>query len=86
MTTDAWVTLAVLTIMLAALVRSLMPPALAILGAVVVLFLVDVIDATEAFAGFSNPAPLTIAALYILAGAAARTSGVRRLVDRLLPG
>jgi di/tricarboxylate transporter len=86
MTTDAWVTLAVLTIMLVSLIRSIVPPAVAILGSVIALFLVDVIDATEAFAGFSNPAPLTIAALYILAGAAARTSGIRRLIDRALPG
>lgn len=84
MTADAWITLAVLAMMVLSMARNVLPPAVAILGAVVVLFLLNVIDSSEAFAGFSNPAPLTIAALYILAGAAARTGSVRRLVEKTL--
>ena len=84
MTADAWITLAVLATMVLLMARNVLPPAVAILGAVVVLFLLNVIDSRDAFAGFSNPAPLTIAALYILAGAAARTGSVRRLVDKTL--
>ena len=72
MIADAWITLAVLAVMVISMAQNLLPPAVAILGSVVVLFLLDVVDANAAFAGFSNPAPLTIAALYILAGAAAR--------------
>jgi di/tricarboxylate transporter len=84
MTAEAWTTLLVLAIAIFAMVRDLVPPAVAILGATIVLLLADVITTEEAFAGFSNPAPLTIAVLYILAAAAARTGLLQPLVASTL--
>jgi di/tricarboxylate transporter len=81
---DAWLTLAVVIAMVAALARDLLGPAPAVLGACVVLFVAGVTDVGEAFQGFSNPAPLTVAALYVLAKAVDVTGTLEPHVARLL--
>jgi di/tricarboxylate transporter len=83
---DAWLTLAVVVLMLLALAREVAPPAALVLAATVTLLVVGVIDEEQAFAGFSNPAPLTVAALYVLARAADKTGLMGPLVGRLLGG
>jgi di/tricarboxylate transporter len=92
MTADAWITVVVVVAMLAVLARDLTSPAATVFSATVILLVLDVIDAEQAFAGFSNPAPLTVAALYVLARSAEKTglltpavTGVlrrKRAVDR----
>ena len=84
MSFDAWITLAVVVVMLAALAFELMPPAAAVLSATVSLLLLGVINEEEAFAGFSNAAPLTVAALYVLARAADKTGLLGPVVAKLL--
>ncbi len=86
MSGEAWLTLLVLAVAIFTMVRDLVPPAVAILGATVVLMIADVITPEQAFAGFSNPAPITIAVLYILAAAAARTGLLQPLVASTLGG
>ena len=54
------------------------------LAAVAVLYVAGVIDDREAFAGFSNPAPITIAGLYVLAAAAEVTGALTSLTERAL--
>jgi di/tricarboxylate transporter len=76
---QAWFTLAVVAAMFVAMVRGLAPP-VAIVGAVVVLLVAGVIDEKQAFAGFSNPAPLTVAALYVLARAVETTGALQPMV------
>ena len=71
---DAWITAAVLMATLVVLAASRFPPAGIVLGATLVLLVTGVMDATQAFAGFANPAPLTVAALYVLARAVQKTS------------
>lgn len=68
----------------AALIRDVLSPAVAVLGAVVVLLLVGIITPAEAFEGFSNPAPFTVAALYIVARAVEKTGTLQPLVGRAL--
>ncbi|HET9541377.1 MAG TPA: SLC13 family permease, partial [Candidatus Limnocylindria bacterium] len=51
---SAWITLAVLAVMIVALYTERVPPAPAVLGAVVVLMLIGVIEPEQAFAGFSK--------------------------------
>ncbi len=70
--------------MFAALAREVLPPAAIVLGATVSLLVIGVIDDEQAFAGFSNAAPLTVAALYVLARAAEKTGLLGPLVERLL--
>ena len=84
MSGDAWITLAVVVGMLAVLVLDRFPPAGVVFGATFVLLLTDVIDSDAAFAGFSNPAPLTVAALYILARGAQKTGMLSALTSGLL--
>ncbi|MGF1595495.1 MAG: SLC13 family permease [Acidimicrobiales bacterium] len=84
MTTDAWVTLATLAVTFALLVLDRFPPAGIVVAATTTLLLVGVIDAEQAFAGLSNPAPITVAALFVLAAAAERTGLLAAPVARLL--
>jgi hypothetical protein len=51
-----------------------------------VLLLADVVDQAEALSGLSSSAPITIAALYVLAGAATVTGALSPLIDRVLEG
>ena len=86
MSLDAWITIAVLLLAIAAMVRDLLTPAAAMIGATAVLLLADVIDADAAFAGFSNPAPITVAVLYIVAEAVSRTGVLQPMVAAALRG
>ncbi|GIU83825.1 MAG: SLC13 family permease [Acidimicrobiales bacterium] len=84
MTAEAWTTLGVLGVTVFLLVTERFPPALTMLGANVALLLFGVLDEKNAFAGFSNAAPITIAALYVLAAAAEETGALTGLADRAL--
>jgi di/tricarboxylate transporter len=75
-TWEAWFTLAVLIGVLALLVRGRASAAVAVLGGNVTLLAVGVIDTEQALAGFSNPAPLTVAALYVVAAGVQRTGAL----------
>lgn len=70
--------------MLVSLATELMPPAASVLTATVTLLVVGVIDEGQAFSGFSNSAPLTVAALYVLAYAADKTGLLGPLINRML--
>lgn len=84
MSWDAWITLAVLAGVVYTLSRDRVAPSLTLVAAVVVLLAVGVIDAEQAFSGFSNAAPITVAALYVLAGAVEKTGGLQPLVRAML--
>ena len=86
MTTDAWITLAVLVVTFGALAFDRLPTAAAMGGAVGVLLLLDVVDQDEALSGLSASAPVTIAALYVLAGAATVTGALSPVIDSVLAG
>ena len=81
---DAVLTVAVLAVMGAGLISNRLSPASGVLGAVGGLFLLGVIDADDAFGGFANPAPITIGALYVVAGAVTKTNALQPLVARML--
>ncbi|HSJ13593.1 MAG TPA: SLC13 family permease [Longimicrobiales bacterium] len=61
-------------------------PALAVLGASVTLMVLGITTPQQAFAGFSNPAPITVAALYIVARAVEKTGALQPLVSGVLDG
>jgi di/tricarboxylate transporter len=83
---DAWLTLVVVVVTIVLLAIERVPPFVTILSAVVFLFIAGVIDQEQAFAGFSNPAPITVAALYVLAGATEVTGALESLTTRVLGG
>jgi Na+/H+ antiporter NhaD/arsenite permease-like protein len=70
--------------MVLSLARDWLAPATAIMGGAVLLLLAGVVSPTEAFAGFGNPAPMTVAALYILARAVEKTGLLNPLVYTLM--
>lgn len=80
MSLDAWLTFVVLAVMVWALARELAAPSAAVLTGVIVLLVAGVITPAEAFAGLSNPAPITVAALYVLARAVEKTGALQPLV------
>lgn len=84
MNVDAWLTLAVLAGTLALLIRGRTTPALVILGADVLLLVTGVVTPAEALSGFSNPAPFTVGALYVVARAMEKTGGLQPLLGVLL--
>jgi di/tricarboxylate transporter len=82
MSLDAALTLSVIAAVLVALVSERFSPALTVLAGVVFLLVAGVIDSDAAFSGFSNSAPLTVAALYVVAAAAGRTRVLENTVAR----
>ena len=84
MTLDAWITLAVVAVTVAVLAKELVAPSVAVLGGVASLLVLGVIDVEQGFAGFSNPAPLTVAALYVVAAAVRKTGVLERIVGAVL--
>jgi di/tricarboxylate transporter len=84
MTWQAWLTLAVAAATVALLVRDSVPPAVAVMGADIVLLFTGVIDAEAALAGFSNPAPVTVAALFVVAAAVEKTGALQPLIAATL--
>jgi di/tricarboxylate transporter len=66
------------------LARDLVSPAVAVLGAVIVLLVAGVVSPQEAFGGFSNPAPITVAALYVLARAVQKTAALQPVLSAAL--
>jgi len=83
---EAWFTLAVAIAMFAVMARGTVSPAAAILGAVITLLAVGIIEPTQAFSGFSNSAPITVAALYVVARAVEDSGALRPLVRGALGG
>ena len=84
MSADAWLTLAVVVVTLTLLASELVSPPLVIVAGVTLLLVTGVIDTDSALSGFSNEAVITIAALYVLAGAAETTGVLDRLAATTL--
>ncbi len=84
MSWEQWFTTAVILLTVVVLVRDLLPPSVAMTGAMVAALTAGIITPAEALAGFSNPAPVTIAALYVLAKAADKTGALAPLMGSLL--
>lgn len=84
MSWEQWFTTAVILVTVVVLVRDLLPPSVAMTGAMVAALTAGIITPAEALAGFSNPAPVTIAALYVLAKAADKTGALAPLMGSLL--
>jgi di/tricarboxylate transporter len=84
MSWEQWFTAVVIVATVAVLIRDLFPPSVAMTGAMVAALTAGIITPAEALAGFSNPAPVTIAALYVLAKAADKTGALTPLVGSML--
>jgi di/tricarboxylate transporter len=85
-TVDSWITLVVLIVTFLALATERISAVAGMGAAVGTLLLTGVVDQQEALSGLSSTAPITIAALYILAGAAAVTGALNPVIDSLMAG
>lgn len=85
MSVDAWLTLAVVVATVAILGSERLSAPLTVLGAVTFLLVAGVIDAEQALSGFSNPAPIAVAALYVLAAGAEASGVLERIASWALP-
>ncbi len=83
MSPDAWLTLVVVMTAVAVMTTERAPAPYVILTATTVLLVAGVLNTQEAFSGFSNPAPIAVAALYVLAAAANKTGTLDRLPNLL---
>ncbi len=84
MSWEAWLTLAVIVVAVVLLARDLVAPAVTFMGAVVILLVVGVLTPAQAFQGFANPAPITVAALYVLARAVEKSGALQPIVRATL--
>jgi di/tricarboxylate transporter len=87
MPADAWITTAALLIAIIVMATDRASTVVAMGGTVVALLFGGVLDVDQALTGLASEGPATIAALYVLAGAAATTGALGRLADGVLtPG
>ena len=84
MSWEAWFTLAVVVAVVALLATERVPPPVAVMAAVIALLVAGIVEPAQAFSGFSNPAPITVAALYVLAAGVEKTGALERLTFRIL--
>lgn len=80
----AWLTLATVIGVLAVLTTDRFSPSLTLLVGVIFLMVAGVVTPAQAFSGFSNPAPITVAALFILAAAAEKTGVLQPVITWVL--
>jgi hypothetical protein len=83
-TWQAWFTLGLLVVMLYGLIRRAHLTDIIFLGGLTLLALLGIITPTEALAGFSNPAMLTVAALFVVAAGLRESGALDNLARRML--
>ncbi len=83
MSTDAWLTLAILLAVLVALFGRRVGPAPAMLGGCAALHFSGAVSTDVAFAGFSSEAPWIVAGLYVIAGTVQRSGVLDRVAGRV---
>ena len=76
LTGDGWITVGVIVGMVVVMAANLAGPDLVLVAGVTVLLLTGIIEPSEAFVGFSNPAVVTIAALFVVAAGVKETGGL----------
>ncbi len=83
MTPDAYVTLGVLALTLAALVGTRIPADVTLVGSVALLMLLGVLSPDQALAGWGNPALATVAVLYVVVAGLVDTGAIQAFGLRL---
>lgn len=81
---EGWITLATVVVLVTLLAREAIQPAFGVLIATIFLLLIGVIDGDQAFAGFSNEAPIIVASLLVFARAADVSGLLQPVLDRFI--
>ncbi|MEH6665268.1 MAG: SLC13 family permease [Brevundimonas sp.] len=83
---SAWIGLAFLVALFAAFISERLPPTVVAVGGVAVMMLTGFLPLTSALSVLANPAPVTIAAMFILSGALVRTGAIEALLGLVTRG
>jgi len=83
---DAAITLLLLVVVTALLIREVVPPGVTGLCAMAALALTGVLSEEQAFAGLTDGAVITVASMYVISAAVVRTGALTTLADRLARG
>lgn len=81
---EGYAALALLGLLLAAFIVEKYPPEVTAAAGAAVFLLFGLTTADQAMKAFSNPAPITIAAMFVLSGALVRTGVLESLADSLI--
>ncbi len=81
---QTWFVAAVVVGVLILLIREVTSPAVTMVAGMVAVLVTGVVTPAQALSGFSNPAPVTVAALYILARGVQKTGALVPVVHGLL--
>ena len=81
---EGYVALALLVLLLAAFIVEKYPPEVTAAAGAAIFLLFGLTTADQAMKAFSNPAPITIAAMFVLSGALVRTGVLESLADSLI--
>lgn len=81
---DAWMTLAVVVGVLVMLGRGRVAPSVVVFGGAVAVLVLGIVEPEQAFSGFSNAAPITVAALYVVAAGIEKTGALTPLMQGTL--
>lgn len=84
MSWEGWFTLVVVVATVVLLVRDTVSPVVAVVGADIVMLVTGMISTEQAFSGFSNPAPITVAALFVVAAAVEKTGALQPVINATL--
>jgi di/tricarboxylate transporter len=84
MSTEIWIALGILAAAILLFITERLRVDVVAIGVMVALMLTGLLTPQEALSGFSNPAVLTIAALFIIGGAIMQTGLARSIGNRLL--
>ena len=82
---DAWITLAVVALVLNLLIFTRISPDAILLGGLILLLTTRILTPAEALSGFANPGMIMVGALFVVT-AALRETGVINLIVRHLLG
>lgn len=81
---SAWIALAVMLLIFVGFALEKLPTEVVAGSGAAIFVLLGYVSTTEAYAVFSNPAPLTIGAMFVLTGALVRTGVLERVVGIIL--
>lgn len=81
---DAWITIATVLTMFTVLLFTKLRSDIVFLGAIAILFLTGVLDANEAFSGFSNTSVIVIGVLFVVVAGLMHTGVLQWIVKHLL--
>ncbi len=79
-----WVTLTVIALMIAAMARNISSPDIILVAGLTLLLLCGIVSPEQAFAGFANPAVITLAALFVVAAGMRETGALDWVATRIL--